>query len=195
MYFFDIDGRALDDPFVILMLERFGSYAEKSPSGSGIHVLGNCNDEALPFVYDEKKKRYTVAQEFYQKIHITISNYTSVTQLIDMQPLQVMQSMTLILQMNDKTALALRKMKDSAGNYLWNNSNDTILGKQVLISEFMPDIESGTKSIAFGDFSYYWVIGRKPVSVRTLVEKFTFYDQIGYLAIEFLDAKHYTSCM
>lgn len=91
--------------------------------------------------------------------------------------------------MNDKTALALRKMKDSDGNYLWNNSNDTILGKQVLISEFMPDIESGTKPIAFGDFSYYWVIGRKPVSVRTLVEKFTFYDQIGYLAIEFLDGK------
>lgn len=91
--------------------------------------------------------------------------------------------------MNDKTALALRKMKDSDGNYLWNNSNDTILGKQVLISEFMPDIEAGAKPIAFGDFSYYWVIGRKPVSVRTLVEKFTFYDQIGYLAIEFLDGK------
>ena len=91
--------------------------------------------------------------------------------------------------MNDKTALALRKMKDSDGNYLWNNSNDTILGKQVLISEFMPDIEAGAKPIAFGDFSYYWVIGRKPVSVRTLVEKFAFYDQIGYLAIEFLDGK------
>ena len=91
--------------------------------------------------------------------------------------------------MNDKTALALRKMKDSDGNYLWNNSNDTILGKRVLISEFMPDIGAGAKPIAFGDFSYYWVIGRKPVSVRTLVEKFTFYDQIGYLAIEFLDGK------
>lgn len=91
--------------------------------------------------------------------------------------------------MNDKTALALRKMKDSDGNYLWNNANDNILGKQVLISEFMPDIGAGTKPVAFGDFSYYWVIGRKPISVRTLVEKFTFYDQIGYLAIEFLDGK------
>ena len=47
MYFFDIAGRALNDSFVILMLERFGSYAEKSPSGNGIHVLGNCNDGAL----------------------------------------------------------------------------------------------------------------------------------------------------
>lgn len=67
MYFFYIDGRVPDEDFVKLRLERFGSYPERSPSRDGIHVLGNCNDEVLPFVYDEKKKRYTLAQEFYQK--------------------------------------------------------------------------------------------------------------------------------
>ena len=46
-----------------------------------------------------------------------------------------------------------------------------------------------TKPIAFGDFSYYWIVGRKPVTVRTLLEKFVLYDQIGYLAFEFLDGK------
>ena len=91
--------------------------------------------------------------------------------------------------MNDKTALALRKLKDNDGNYLWNQANDTILGKQVIISEYMPDIETGTKPIAFSDFSYYWIVGRKPVTVRTLLEKFVMYDQIGYLAFEFLDGK------
>ena len=91
--------------------------------------------------------------------------------------------------MNDKTALALRKLKDNDGNYLWNQANDTILGKQVIILEYMPDIETGTKPIAFGDFSYYWIVGRKPVTVRTLLEKFVLYDQIGYLAFEFLDGK------
>ena len=91
--------------------------------------------------------------------------------------------------MNDGTALVLRKLKDADGNYLWNQANDTILGKQVIISEYMPDIEVGTKPIAFGDFSYYWIVGRKPVSVRTLLEKFAVYDQIGYLAFEFLDGK------
>ncbi len=91
--------------------------------------------------------------------------------------------------MNDKTALALRKLKDIDGNYLWNQTNDTILRKQVIISEYMPDIETGTKPIAFGDFSYYWIVGRKPVSVRTLLEKFVLYDQIGYLSFEFLDGK------
>ena len=37
--------------------------------------------------------------------------------------------------------------------------------------------------------SYYWVIGRSPIGVRTLSEKFAVLDQIGYLAYEFLDGK------
>lgn len=44
-------------------------------------------------------------------------------------------------------------------------------------------------TIAFGDFSYYWVVARKPISARALTEAFTVHDQIGYLAIEYLDGK------
>ena len=91
--------------------------------------------------------------------------------------------------MNDKIALALRTLKDEAGNYLWRDSDDTILGKKVLMSEYMSDADAGAKPIAFGDFSYYWVIGRSPIGVRTLSEKFAVLDQIGYLAYEFLDGK------
>ena len=91
--------------------------------------------------------------------------------------------------MNDRTALALRKLKDNDGNYLWNNADNTILGKPVVISEYMPDADSGNKPVAFGDFSYYWIIGRKPVSVRSLTEKFSIYDQVGYLGVEYLDGK------
>lgn len=91
--------------------------------------------------------------------------------------------------MNDKTALALRKIKDGDGNYIWNNTDGTILGKPVVISEFMPDAEAGNKPVAFGDFSHYWVVLRKPVSMRRLDEKFALLGQIGYLALEFLDGK------
>lgn len=91
--------------------------------------------------------------------------------------------------MNDETALVLRKLKDSDGNYLWNHANDTILGKPVMISEFMPGIASGKKPIAFGDFSYYWIISRSPVFFRALFEKFALNNQIGYLSTEYLDAK------
>ena len=88
--------------------------------------------------------------------------------------------------MNDETALKLRTLKDSNGNYLWNHNTDTILGKRVITSEFMP---TSGKAIAFGDFSYYWIIDRSPIHIRSIVEKFALYDQIGYLAYEFMDAK------
>lgn len=91
--------------------------------------------------------------------------------------------------MNDETALTLRTLKDASGNYIWNHNNDTILGKKVCISEFMPNTEAGSKPIAFGDFSYYWIVGRRPVCVRTLTEQFAMVDCIGYLAYEFLDGK------
>lgn len=91
--------------------------------------------------------------------------------------------------MNDKTALALRKLKDENGNYLWNHANDTILGKPVLISNFMPDADNGKKPVLFGDFSYYWIVDRSPFVVRTLREKFFETLQIGYLANERLDGR------
>ncbi len=91
--------------------------------------------------------------------------------------------------MNDETALALRSLKDNAGQPIWNQADDTILGHKVCISEFMPAAESGSKPIAFGDFSYYWIICRRPVSIRTLTEQFTNVDCIGYLAYELLDGK------
>ena len=94
-----------------------------------------------------------------------------------------------VWMMNDRTALALRTLKDANGNYIWNHSNDTILGKKVVISEFMPDAENGNKPIAFGDFSYYWIVDRKATSIHTLVELFAELGQIGYLAYKFLDAK------
>ena len=94
-----------------------------------------------------------------------------------------------VWMMNDSTALTLRLMKDETGNPLWNQANDTILGKRVVISNDMPDEEEGETPIVFGDFSYYWIIDRSPVSVQTLKEKFVTLDQIGYLAMEFLDGR------
>ena len=91
--------------------------------------------------------------------------------------------------MSDETALTLRMLKDSAGNYLWNPSDNTILGKPVAISYDMPSVEAGAKPVVFGDFSYYWIIDRSPVSIQALKELFVTIDQMGYLATEFLDGK------
>ena len=89
----------------------------------------------------------------------------------------------------DEPAQALRLLKDANGTALWTPANDTILGKPVVIANDMPSVGSGNTPILFGDFSYYWIVCRSPVSVRTLKEKFVTLDQVGYLAMEFMDAK------
>jgi HK97 family phage major capsid protein len=91
--------------------------------------------------------------------------------------------------MNDKTALALRTLSDEDGNHIWRASDDSILGKPVVYSEHMPDIVEGTMPILFGDFSYYWVIDRKPVGINVLRERFLLDHQVGYFGFEFLDGK------
>lgn len=94
-----------------------------------------------------------------------------------------------VWMMNDATALALRKMKDADGNYLWNQATDTILGKPVIICNEMPDAETGKKPVLFGDLSYYWIIDCSPVCIKALEELFAMNDQVGYIGYEFLDAK------
>ena len=86
--------------------------------------------------------------------------------------------------MNDETALKLKTLKDQNGQYLWNQNSDMILGKPVLISEFMP---SDGKAVAFGDFSYYYIIDRIPLTVRPLREMFADENKLGYLCVERLD--------
>lgn len=65
----------------------------------------------------------------------------------------------------------------------------TILGKEVLISEYMSNATAGASPVAFGNFSYYIIIDRDHTSVKVLREKFAINSQIGYLGVEFLDGK------
>lgn len=88
--------------------------------------------------------------------------------------------------MNDETAQKLRTLTDKSGNYICNHNNDIIMGKRVVISNAMPATD---KPIAFGDFSYYWIVQRLPLTVRPLKEKYALYQQIGYLGYEHLDGK------
>ena len=67
--------------------------------------------------------------------------------------------------MNDETAMTLRMLKDSAGNFLWRSTDDTIFSHTVVISNYIND-----STIVFGDLSYYWLIERQPLAVRPLNE-------------------------
>lgn len=91
--------------------------------------------------------------------------------------------------MNDSTAIALRTLKDDAGNYIWNHTNDTILGKPVVVTNNMPPAVAGTKPIAFGDLSFFKVCLRSPIYIKNLREIFTFKDEIGFKGSELIDGR------
>ena len=96
--------------------------------------------------------------------------------------------------LNDSTIKAIRKLKDGNGQYLWQPSltagtPDTILGRPVKTSAYMPAIAAGAKSIAFGDFSYYWIADRQGRSFKRLNELFAATGQVGFLASQRVDGR------
>lgn len=99
-----------------------------------------------------------------------------------------------IFVMNDATVKAIRKLKDGNGQYIWQPSiqagqPDTILNRPVKTSAFVPTIAAGAKSIAFGDFGYYWVADRQGRSFQRLNELFAATGQVGFKATQRVDGK------
>jgi len=95
---------------------------------------------------------------------------------------------------NDLTIGALQKLKDNNGQYLWRpaltmGEPDTILGRPVYVSSFMPAIGPEAKVLAFGDFSYYWIGDRTGRTFERLNELFAQTDQVGFKATQRVDGK------
>lgn len=95
---------------------------------------------------------------------------------------------------NDATMAAIRKLKGNDGQFLWQKAlhegdHETLLGKPVFTSPFMPVIAAGTKPVLFGDFSFYWIGDRQGVTFKRLNERYADTGQIGFLATKRVDAK------
>ncbi|TVQ59908.1 MAG: phage major capsid protein [Phycisphaerales bacterium] len=95
--------------------------------------------------------------------------------------------------MNDQTVLAIRKLKDGEGRYLWQSGMETgapdrLLGHPVFTNQEMPTIAASAKPIVFGDLSKYKVRQVREVVVHRL-EHFLESDQIGFVAFMRADGK------
>ena len=95
---------------------------------------------------------------------------------------------------NDATVKEIRKLKDGNGQYLWNPSiiageSDTILNRPVKTSVYVPTIEAGSKVMAFGDFSYYWIADRQGRSFQRLNELYAATGQVGFKVTQRVDGK------
>ena len=93
---------------------------------------------------------------------------------------------------NDSTLAAVRKLKDTTQNYLWQPSfsadePDRLLGYPIFTSTYMPTIEAEAKVIIFGDISYYNIGDRGVRTFQQLNEVYAPSFITGFLMSERVD--------
>lgn len=131
------------------------------------------------------------------EVGVTAASATAITadEIIDLfYSLKAPYRKNAVWILNDSTIKAIRKLKDNNGNYLWQPSltagaPDTILGRPVYTSSYVPTIAAGAKTIAFGDFSYYWIADRAGRNFKKLTELYAANDQTGFVATQRVDGK------
>ena len=131
------------------------------------------------------------------QVGVTTASATAITadELIDLfYSLKAPYRKNAIWILNDSTIKAIRKLKDSTGNYLLqpalkDGEVSTLLGRPYFTSAFAPEIAAGAKTIVFGDLSYYWIGDREGISFKRLNELYAGNGQVGFLASKRLDGK------
>ena len=96
--------------------------------------------------------------------------------------------------LNDATIAAVRKLKDDNGQYLWQKAlhegdHETLLGKRIYTSPYVPELGAGNKTVIFGNLNYYWIGDRQGITFKRLNERYADTGQIGFLATKRLDGK------
>ena len=131
------------------------------------------------------------------EVGVTAASATAITadELIDLfYSLKAPYRKNAVWLLNDATVKQIRKLKDSTGQYLWQPSlvagtPDTILGRPVKTSAFMPTAAAGAKTIAFGDFKYYWIADRQGRTFKKLSELYAANGQVGFMGTQRVDGK------
>lgn len=96
--------------------------------------------------------------------------------------------------MSRSTRNAIRKLKDTEGNYLLNRDFSakwgySLLGRDVYVSDQMDDIGAGKTAIYYGDFSGVAINIHENASIEVLREKYATQHAIGVTAWLEMDAK------
>ena len=96
--------------------------------------------------------------------------------------------------MSKATRTAIRKLKDSDGNYILNKDATarwgyTLFGKPVYVSDNMPAMAGGKTAIFYGDMSGLAVKIAENVSIEILREKYATQHAVGVVGWIEIDAK------
>lgn len=123
------------------------------------------------------------------------TNKITADELIDVQEsIPDVYQANAVWVMSKDTRTAIRKLKDGTGNYLLNQDlkarwGYTLLGREVYISENMPDAEAGKRAIIYGDFSGLAVKITENWEINILRERFAIQHALGVYAYLEMDSK------
>jgi len=97
-------------------------------------------------------------------------------------------------RMNDKTEKAIRKLKDGNGNYIYApgmnaGERPSLLGRPIVVDNYLPDLAAGNKFIVIGDFSYYQIADRGQMAIQRLNELYAATGYVGFKVWKRVDAK------
>lgn len=94
--------------------------------------------------------------------------------------------------LHDTTLRALRKLKDSNGRPIFvpgyeqgnpGGAPDRLLGREIVVNQYMPTMAASAKSILFGDFSKYLVRDVMDVTLFRMTDSaYTLKGQVGFVA-------------
>ena len=159
-------------------------------------VMGNAEEKAF-IIGDGDKKPTGLLADTGAQIGVTAASETAVTfdEIFQLYySLKAPYRRRAAFLTTEAVMLQLMTLKDGNGNYIWKPSldvakPDTILGRPVYTSSFMPTPTAGNKAICFGDYSYYWVADRSNRTFRRLNELYARTDQVGFLTTQRVDGK------
>ena len=159
--------------------------------------IGNKEEEAFFSGDGSGKPLGVLADKGGAEVGVTAASATAITadELIDLfYSLNSAYRKNAVWLLNDSTMKNIRKLKDSNGQYLWQpalheGGFDTLLGKRIYTSPYAPELAAGQKTVAFGDFNYYWIGDRLGITFKRLNERFAETGQIGFIASKRLDGK------
>lgn len=159
--------------------------------------IGTLEEEAFLVGDGNKKPTGIFAATGGGQVGVTAASQTAITwdEVMDLyHSLKSPYRNKAVFIANDLTVKALRKLKSTDGQYLWQASltagtPDTILGRPVYVSSFAPTIAAGASVLAFGDFSYYWIGDRLNRTFERLNEIYAETDQVGFKATQRVDGK------
>lgn len=190
-----------------------GGYLAGALSLIGKSVINNAQVDVVSFIVTEMARRIAIFLEHELLLGsgssaaqgiatgctntLTTASATAITadELIDLQAKvkQAYQSNAIWI-MSNNTFTAIKKLKDSEGEYLLQKDFTkefpyTLLGKPVEVSDNMPDIATGAKTVIYGDMTGLSVNMREGIEIQLLQEKYATQHAVGVVAWFEFDSK------